>query len=287
MDVSSPCNSWCLEVHEQLFEDHFIDELIARLDCHLDGYELNWQNELVLVTVTVITMRTFTICNSTRQDKIADLAMKYRRIGEKWIFLISKNLQIVLSSARYEIEQLRLKMVTIGIAFEYNSSTNLVKFREYTDICIDKDQWLGTLTGLTSDLLLLPLPANNYRLNHFPYQKIIVPFRMVQSIRNQHTNHQTITINRSYLLSFAHQYFVFILNDRLKILQSTDSHTEWLYLALLHAMTSHPLSDQYTGMTGMRRAFQFLYSAGCWSDQPFDKVSLNILSQIASISPYS
>ncbi|CAF3387790.1 unnamed protein product [Rotaria sp. Silwood2] len=173
------------------------------------------------------------------------------------------------------------------IAFEYNSSTNLIKFREYTDICIDKDQWLGILTGLTSDLRLLPLPANNYRLNHFPYQKLIVPFRMVQSIRSQHTNHQTITINRSYLLSFAHQYFVFILNDRLKILQSTDSHTEWLYLALLHAMTSHPLSDQYTGMTGMRRAFQFLYSAGCWSDQPFDKVSLNILSQIASISPYS
>ncbi|CAF4870104.1 unnamed protein product, partial [Rotaria sp. Silwood2] len=88
------------------------------------GYELNWQNELVLVTITVITMRTFTICNSTRQDKIADLAMKCRRIGEKWIFLISKNLQIVLSSALNEIEQLRLKMVTIGIPCILTFSTH-------------------------------------------------------------------------------------------------------------------------------------------------------------------
>ncbi|CAF3079040.1 unnamed protein product [Rotaria sp. Silwood2] len=115
MDASSSCNFWSLEAHEQLFEDHFIDELIARLDCHLDGYELNWQNELVLVTITVI-MRTFTICNSTRQDKIADLAMKCLRIGEKWIYLISEDLQIVLPSTFDEIEQLRLKMVTIGIS---------------------------------------------------------------------------------------------------------------------------------------------------------------------------
>jgi hypothetical protein len=86
-------------------------------------------------------------------------------------------------------------------------------------------------------------------------------------------------------MSYDHQYFVFILNDRLRIIQSTDSPTGWLYLSLLHAITSHPLPDQYTGMTGMERAFQLLNSAGCWTDQPFDSISLNILCQIAWISP--
>ncbi|CAF4787750.1 unnamed protein product, partial [Rotaria socialis] len=86
-------------------------------------------------------------------------------------------------------------------------------------------------------------------------------------------------------MSFSHQYFVFTLNDRLKILQSTDSPAGWLYLALLHATTSHSLPDHYTGMTGMERAFQLLYSAGCWSDQPFNELSLNIIGQIGSISP--
>ncbi|CAF3595516.1 unnamed protein product [Rotaria sp. Silwood1] len=611
MDGSSIYNSWCSEAHEQLFEDHFIDELVTRLDRRLDDCELNWQNELVLVIVTIITMRILTICNSTRQNKIVDLAIKCRRIGEKWIDLISKNIQTISSSAFNEIEILRLKLVIVGIsciltfstnsdrihyllssnehivsllksattihdniilnknqsnmstfvrnimryserilvmiqptiakflqetsyqsfndfaaiywavirskgtmngewkkrkqdsydgwydclyesriisidcirgtflvdgmtigflpekitknelfvrvfddhifevqlaespktyiskhsyhgngrvqyefyfndqikhltiterhlqtnelfqlityncfqtelpdtfvskhshwmniqkeivefrpicfkepdfldnkpymlsletgcvtstienntqtlvnqsstffqnlfnryfnrlddkpyvymmrdnisepdiiihihlsrlgiAFEYNATTNIIKSREYSDMCIDEDQWLGTLTGLTSGLLLSPLPANNYRLDHYPYRKLIVPFGTIQSERNPSTNHQTVTIDRSSSISFPQKYFVFILNDRLKILQSTDSPTGWLYLALLHAMTSHPLPDQYTRMTGMERAFQLLNSAGCWSDQPFDAVSLNILGQIASISP--
>jgi hypothetical protein len=38
-------------------------------------------------------------------------------------------------------------------------------------------------------------------------------------------------------------------------------------------------------MTGMERAFQLLNSAGCWSGQPFDSLSWNILLQIATLSP--
>ncbi|CAF0875007.1 unnamed protein product [Rotaria sordida] len=604
-------NSWCSEAHEQLLEDHFIDELITRLDRRLDDCELNWQHELVLVAVTIITMRMLTICNSTREVRIVDLAMKCCRIGEKWIALISETIQNILSSAFNEIEKLRLKNSIIGIsciltfstnsdrlhyllssnehiisllkaattihdniilnknqtnmstfvrnimrfserilvtvqptiaeylrktsyqslndfstiywaairkkgtmngkwrkrkqdpydgwydcryelrcisidcirgtflvddmtigflpenittnelfvrvfhnhifevqlaespktyitkhsyhgdrrvqyefyfndqtkclkvterhiqtnetfqliphtcfqkelsdtfisnhshwmniktqiiefrpihfkepdfldnksyilsletgyvittiennaqtlinqssiffqqlfhryfirlddkpyvymmhsniscidsmvyiylsrlniAFEYNTSTHIIKSREYSDMRIDKDQWLGTLTGLTHGLLLSPLQVNHDRLYHYPYRKLIVPFGTINSEINYNMNHQIVTINRSSSKSFTHQYFVFILNDRLKIVQSTDSPTGWLYLALLHAMTSHPLPDQYTGMTGMERAFQLLNSAGCWSDQPFDEVSLNILCQIASISP--
>ena len=56
-------------------------------------------------------------------------------------------------------------------------------------------------------------------------------------------------------------------------------------MALLHGMTSHSLQDQYTDMTGMERAFQLLHSAGSWSDQPYDSISLDILEQIATLSP--
>ncbi|CAM4818005.1 unnamed protein product [Rotaria magnacalcarata] len=173
----------------------------------------------------------------------------------------------------------------LGIAFEYNATTNIIKSREYSDMCIDEDQWLGTLTGLTSGLLLSPLSVNRQMLDHYPYKKLIVPFGEVKARENPDNDHQISTIYRSSSLLFSGQYFVFILNDRLKILQSTDSPTGWLYLALLHAVTSHPLPDHYTGMTGMERVFQLLNSAGCWSDQPFDSISLNILGKIASVSP--
>ncbi|CAF4394306.1 unnamed protein product, partial [Rotaria magnacalcarata] len=180
---------------------------------------------------------------------------------------------------------IHIHLSRLGIAFKYNTTTNIITSREYSDMCIGQDQWLGTLTGLTSSLLLSPLTAKDCTSEHYPYRKLIVPFGKILSTRDQHEIHQTVTIDRPSSMSFSHQYFVFILNDRLKILQSTDSPTGWLYLALLHAMTSHPLPDHYTGMTGMERAFQLLYSAGCWSDQPFDELSLNILGQIASISP--
>ncbi|CAF1027813.1 unnamed protein product [Adineta steineri] len=174
----------------------------------------------------------------------------------------------------------------LRIAFHYNTSTQIITSREYSDMRVDEDQWLGTLTGLTSGLLLSPLSVHNNQSNNYPYRKLIVPFGEVRSTI-QNATHQTVTIQRTSLSSdeFFSHYFVFILNDRLCILQSTDSPTGWLYLALLHAMTSHPLYDQYTSMTGMERAFQLLNSAGCSSDQPYDTLSLNILTQIASISP--
>ncbi|CAF3216770.1 unnamed protein product [Rotaria sp. Silwood2] len=50
-------------------------------------------------------------------------------------------------------------------------------------------------------------------------------------------------------------------------------------------MTSHSLPDECTGMTGMERSFQLLNSASCWSSQAYDPLSLNILCQIAMVSP--
>ncbi|CAF1260924.1 unnamed protein product [Rotaria sp. Silwood1] len=72
--------SWCPESHQQLLEDHFVNELIVRLNHHLDDCQLNWQNELVLV---VITMRILSICNTNMENKTVNLILKCRKIGEK------------------------------------------------------------------------------------------------------------------------------------------------------------------------------------------------------------
>ncbi|CAF1161225.1 unnamed protein product [Rotaria sordida] len=611
VDIDDLSHHWCSNSHEQLMQDHFVDELISRLDHHLGECKLNWQNELVLLVITMITMRVFTICNSTKINKVVDLALKCRQIGIQWIDLISKNIQTISSSVFDEIENLRRKMINVGIsclltfsthhsrikhllssnkhiisllkaattvhdniilsnnqskmsifmrnmmrfsehvlvmiqptvarvlkqtsyqslnefaaiywsviksehtmkeqwkkrktniydgwydccyeskcisidcikgnflvngtgigflhekitsnelfvrvfgnqifevqavdlsntyitkylyhgtgrvryefhfndeaecltiterhiqtkkvfqliphncfetelpdafvsnyshwwnakdqkiefrsvhfkdpeflnnkpyvlslktgylmttkvedtqtlvnqsstffrtlfnwyfirlddapyvymmkensswkddiiyihlsrlgiAFQYNTRNKIITSREYSNMYIDQNQWLGTLTGLKSGLVLSPLSVKIQRLAHYPYRKLIVPFGEIHSTETLYTDHQTITIQRPPSIPFSHQYFVFMMNDRLKILQSTDSPTGWLYLALLHAMTSHHFPDQYTQMTGMERAFQLLNLAGCWSDQPFDALSLNILAQIAAISP--
>jgi hypothetical protein len=162
-------------------------------------------------------------------------------------------------------------------AFKYDAEKKKIFSREYSNMYIDENQNFGTLTGLKAGLLLSPIIVSN--------RKLLILFEKVQAKKTSTDAHQTVSIERTASMWFARQYFVFTLNDRLRILQSSDSPAGWLYLALLHAMTSHPLSDFYTGMTEKKRAFQLLYSAECWTDQPFDALSLNIAYQIANISP--
>ena len=117
-------DSWCSESHQQLLEDKFVDELVIRLNQHLDNCGLNWQNDLVLVVVTTIAIRLLTICNATKESILIDLVMKCRQIGEKWIELISEYIQTMSSSHSTETEKLRSKMITISIACIFTFSTH-------------------------------------------------------------------------------------------------------------------------------------------------------------------
>ena len=208
----------------------------------------------------------------------------FGRLDENaYVYMLRENLVDSQDSETAPI--IHIHLPRLAIAFKYNLNSQILMSREYPDMCIDPDQWLGTLTGLRSGLLLSPVKSSDQYHGMFKSRKLIVPFGRVLASRRSADDHQIVTIERKSSMSHAHHYFVFVLNDRLRIIQSTDSPTGWLYLALLHAMTSHPLPDRYTGMTGMERAFQLLNSAGCWTDQPFDPLALNILHQIAAISP--
>ncbi|CAF4349773.1 unnamed protein product [Rotaria sp. Silwood2] len=182
---------------------------------------------------------------------------------------------------------INIHLSRLGIAFKYSPQHNTITSREYSDMHVDENQCFGTLTGLRSGLLLSPMAATEHKNRHQLCRKLIVPYGEIRISKKPDRHHQTVTIDRTseYKSPFLHQYFVFILNDRLRILQPTDSPTGWLYLALLHAVTSHCLPDQYTGMTGMERSFELLNSAGSWCGQPFDPVCRQILLQIAIISP--
>ena len=128
----------------------------------------------------------------------------------------------------------------LNIAFEYNAIDHRFTSREYPDMCIDLDQWLGTLTGLKSGLLLSPKNDMNDSHNNLKLRKLIIPFGHVYARQQSSFEHQIVTIERKSSMAAAHQYFIFVLNDRLRIIQPIDSPMGWLYLALLHALTSHP-----------------------------------------------
>ncbi|CAF1608509.1 unnamed protein product [Rotaria magnacalcarata] len=115
--------------------------------------------------------------------------------NEYFVRLDSKSYVYMMSdcSSRPDII-IHIHLSRLGIAFKYNTTTNIITSREYSDMCIDQDQWLGTLTGLTSSLLLSPLAAKHHISKHYPYKKLIVPFGTILSTRDQHNTHQTVTI---------------------------------------------------------------------------------------------
>ena len=166
----------------------------------------------------------------------------------------------------------------LSLGFRFDVQQQKIFSREYSEMFIDVKQCFGTFTGLTAGLLL---SSNRTDLA----RKFLVPFGKITCTQLAPGAHQSVFIERTPTTEFAQHYFVFTLNDHLRLVLSSDSPTGCLYLALLHAMTSHPLVDIYTGLTGMERAFQILHSAACWTDQPYDSLSLNILRQLASLSP--
>ena len=116
-------DQWCSQSHQHLLDDSFIEEFILRLNRYLDNCKLNWQNELILLVLTMIIMRILNISNENKIEQLIHLVRKCRRIGEEWIDLISINIQKISSSIFNEEEKLHLKMVNIGVACLLTFST--------------------------------------------------------------------------------------------------------------------------------------------------------------------
>ncbi|CAF4444796.1 unnamed protein product [Rotaria sp. Silwood2] len=247
-------------------------------------YILNLKNGFIKTNNTEKTE--ILICQSS--IFFQNLFQKYFiRLDDKpYVYMLCDNISQLTEKISSKINAtVSIYLSRLGIAFKYNTQSQRIASREYADFFIDESQWFGTLTGLKRGLLLSSISKTHQKEQYYLSRKLIVPFGKISIKQVSNNDHQTVRIERTSSVPFLYQYFVFTLNDRLKILQSTDSPTGWLYLALLHAVTSHSLQDFYTGMTGMERAFQLLNSAGCWTDQPFDDLSSNILHQIAAISP--
>ena len=163
---------WCPESHQQLLEDHFLDEIILRLHRYLDDCQLNWQNELALTVITMITMRIFTLCNSTREDEVVKLLMKCREIGEKWMDLISANIQLISSSPVDEIEDLRLKLTNVGTACLLTYSADTRHMHRLLSSTRDILFLFKAATVVHDDITL---SKNRSKISGF--QKIIMKFR--------------------------------------------------------------------------------------------------------------
>jgi len=143
--------------------------------------------------------------------------------------------------------QVTCHLPRLGLTFLVDEDSEHIRSLEHDGMLVDPDQNLNCLVGLQHGLVLCSENASNRR-------KILVPFG---------TSPVKLVLVDGYHVakldvSECSRIFEYDINSELQMLQSESGHASaWLYLAYLHAATSNPFPDPFTGMTGSM-TFYFL-----------------------------
>lgn len=172
----------------------------------------------------------------------------------------------------------------MGLNFNVDPKSGEFWSWEQPGFLVSKEQSFGTLIGLHCGLVL---EENKSSGPCTPKRNMIIPHFVGLLSSNMggtnFENHHVVKINFDKLCSPS--FFIYEIDDRMRCLRGPASPTAWLYLALLHAMTSYLLPDPFTGLTGTESAMRLLQSPRCWTCEPYKIEAHSILKAIAKLSP--
>lgn len=175
----------------------------------------------------------------------------------------------------------------MGIRFIVDPKAGIFWSCDHPGFSVSENQNINTLIGLRSGLLLEEhdVPDQCIRKHYLiiPHTRGLLTREMEGGIGTL-DQHPVVGIDLTQFSSPS--FFVFEVDHRLQNLRGPASGpTAWLYLALLHASTSHVLPDPFTGLTGTESAMRLLQSPRCWSCMPYKHEAISILQEIAKLSP--
>ncbi|RMZ73552.1 very large low complexity [Pyrenophora seminiperda CCB06] len=151
--------------------------------------------------------------------------------------------------------------------------------RQYRGMTVDPDQTFGTLVGLTSRLVLKSVKSARERLVLVP-----VPHTFgTNTISHSKAPGQHVVVKIAK--DKAHKIFAYSLDTTLGRILANGEIQQSLFLALLHALTSHCLPDLLTGYTGTELSLNILRSAAVRSFEFLTPDNVDILQRIAALSP--
>ena len=141
---------------------------------------------------------------------------------------------------------------------------------------VDPDQSLGTLIGLRSRLILCGSEAiarNHDRLLIIPEGEITV------SHSPSHVQVKISACNNNARI------FRYHIDASLQCLRPVADKLGSLYIAYLHALTSHVLPDPFTNLTGTEEALQLLRLNSMHLSKPASSQEAALLTSIAALTP--
>jgi hypothetical protein len=151
--------------------------------------------------------------------------------------------------------------------------------RQYRGMIVDPDQTFGTLVGLTSRLVLKSAKSAHDRLVLVP-----VPHTFgTSTISHSKTSGQHVVVKIAK--DKAYKIFAYSLDTTLGRVLANGEIQQSLFLALLHALTSHCLPDLLTGYTGTELSLKILRSAAVRSFEFLTPANVDLLHRLSALSP--
>ncbi|KYQ92585.1 U3 snoRNP protein [Tieghemostelium lacteum] len=162
---------------------------------------------------------------------------------------------------------------------DFTLSDGKIRSNQYPGYNVSPDQYLGTLIGFQSILVLIDDSETK--------KKVIIPNSTIVKINNQHINGNLLAHHHVTISTFQAQHqipalFCYDVDNEFFLLRSNDILPQ-IFLSYLHAATSSTLPDPFTGLTGVESSIQALNHYQ--SNIPLSKECKTILRYIASLSP--
>lgn len=169
-----------------------------------------------------------------------------------------------------------IELIRYNLTFRLENAK--IESHEFRGMIVSENQQLDTLFGLENGLLLCEKEVEK---GIPPKKKLIMPHCMLNISSGK--IHQNIEVSIENLRS--PNFFTFDIDETLRILRAGESIVAWLYLAWLHASTSHILDDPFLLQTGTSRALEILQSGNCWTCKPLPREAVVTLENISKLSP--
>lgn len=151
---------------------------------------------------------------------------------------------------------------------------------EYSGMRISLQQNCGTLYGLNDGLLLESVPNENSQLSS---KLLLLPYARFSSTYEYPDLHARVYIN--IYCSENPPFHRYQVDETMRQLKPCDNvPSAWIFLAYLHATTSHGEIEPLTGMSGTERALQILHLNVVRSMTPYAPDVMKILKLIGNLS---
>ncbi|KAH6502438.1 hypothetical protein HBI55_034300 [Parastagonospora nodorum] len=189
----------------------------------------------------------------------------------------SQHVHTVLDTLTHTVH---INLPRLQLDFHVASQETTIHSRQYRGMIVDPDQTMGTLIGLASKLVLKPATTIEDRLVLIPVPRTF-DADSISCITAPKDHHVLVCIKQDK----AQAVYAYSLDTTLGRVQESGDVQRRLFLALLHALTSHCLPDPLTGYTGTESALTVLQSAAVRSFEFLTTENVELLYQIAKISP--